>query len=143
MSVEELLKPRYEVIADYPNNIFFVGQLIILDCVKSGKPCFDFAAFDGMEFYHESFFNEFPNLFKKMNWWEKRTLDELMSILYVRITVYTGYWVVGDIVKVTDYKVDTKRKKLEGYILDSTQYSIPERCEPATLEEFNLHKNNR
>lgn len=121
---KDLMMPRYKLVGDYPNNIDEVGKVYEID-LSDGH---------GVDFKMTC--DKYPNLFKKLNWWEERTIDELMSVNYVRITIYTGYWRVGDVVNVTDYKIDTKNKKLEKYILDGTRQSIPERCEPATLEEY-------
>ena len=140
MTVEELLMPRYKVIADYPHNPYKVGDLLEeftntafkLTVTYNGNSMDETQA----NTYPASAIEKMPHLFRKLNWWEERTLDELMSVNYVRITIYTGYWRVGDVVNVTDYKIDTKNKKLEKYILDGTRQSIPERCEPATLEEY-------
>jgi len=133
MSNEELMKPRWKVIADYPGSDYHIGEILDRDWGWVGD--------DEIGFKHQV--SHYPHLFKKLEWWEDRTLDELMSVNYIRITIYTGYWRVGDVVNVTDYKIDTKNKKFELYILDGTQQSLPERCIPATLEEYKADKSER
>jgi hypothetical protein len=68
MTASELLTPRYEVIADYPSSIYKIGDehnAITINMI--------------------AFFEKYPNIFKKMNWWEKRTAQQMpkrvMSIL--------------------------------------------------------------
>ncbi len=130
IEILELLKPRYKVIGDYPNNELPLGLIVtnIHDNVWSDGKNYEFTE-------DESWFKKYPHLFRKLAWYDERTLSELMDINYVRITIYTGYWVVGDVIKVTDYKIDTKAKKLERYIFDSHS-TIPMRCEPATEKEY-------
>ncbi len=75
MTAKELMNPRFEVIADYPSNQNEVGT--ILECPNFDN---DFTK----QFWIES--NEkYPHLFRKMNWWEKRTAEQMpkkvMSIL--------------------------------------------------------------
>ena len=77
MTAAELMKPRFEIIADYPNNEFGkVGD--ILDRDWGHYP-------NGEEFEPEWKISDYPHLFRKMNWWEKRTAEQmpkkLMSIL--------------------------------------------------------------
>lgn len=75
MTAKELMNPRFEVIADYPSNQNEVGT--ILQC-----PNFDN---DFTKKYWIDSNERYPHLFRKMNWWEKRTADQMpkrvMSIL--------------------------------------------------------------
>ena len=77
MTAAELMKPRFEIIADYPNNEFGkVGD--ILDRDWGHYP-------NGEEFEPEWKISDYPHLFRKLNWWEKRTTEQMpkkvMSIL--------------------------------------------------------------
>lgn len=64
MTAEELLKPRFEVIADYPNYIFDVGEII--ETERAYRPV-SFAK--NLE--------EFPHLFRKLNWWKHRKEEDM------------------------------------------------------------------
>jgi len=69
MTVEQLLKSRFEVIADYPNSIFKVGSIIntssdrIFCDTESEK------------------YSDFPHLFKKLEWFEKREILDMPEYL--------------------------------------------------------------
>lgn len=70
MTAEELLKPRFEVIADYPMSNYKVGEIIECKGNRIGT------------------FNKdkvkYPHLFRKMNWWEKRTKEEMPKKLSLK-----------------------------------------------------------
>jgi hypothetical protein len=78
MTAEELMKPRFEVIADFPDN-HFGGIGTILDRDWAKYPNDD----EGQKAIWR--ISDFPHLFRKLNWWEKRTADQMpkrvMSIL--------------------------------------------------------------
>lgn len=64
MKAKELLKPRFEVIANYPNSNYKLYQVIEAEeNWFEGRPA--------------SYFEEYPHLFKKLNWWEKRKLEDM------------------------------------------------------------------
>lgn len=72
MTVEELINPRYELIADFPGNKLHVGDVI--HCPV--RFTFDF----GKELWIKSHDN-YPHLFKKLNWWEKRQESDMPMYL--------------------------------------------------------------
>ena len=72
MTARELLQPRYEVIADYPKSDFKVGQIIqCSDDLVNDK---DVGAFLRKFKYN---FDKYPHLFKKLNWWEHRKIEDM------------------------------------------------------------------
>jgi len=72
MTARELLQPRYEVIADYPKSDFKVGDIIqCSDDLVNDK---DVGAFLRKFKYN---FDKYPHLFKKLNWWEHRKLEDM------------------------------------------------------------------
>ena len=73
MSPKELIKPRFEVIADYPKSIFKIGEIIE----------------NGNEF---SYYTDYPHLFKKLNWWENRKENEMPSYLKHRLDITSQNW---------------------------------------------------
>jgi hypothetical protein len=71
MTPEELLKPRYKVIAPYPDMPFSVGQVLLLQKHKEGWE-YTWAEHDGFHSMTDLEMSEFPHLFKEMEWWEER-----------------------------------------------------------------------
>jgi len=67
MSTDDLLKPRYKVIADYPFSYYDVDSILLFD------------------FYHTPngvvHFNEYPHLFKKLEWYEERKVEDMPDYL--------------------------------------------------------------
>ena len=61
MTAAELMTPRYVVIADYPGNVLEIGSIVE---VYPGKTQLEFI-------------EKYPHLFRKMNWWEKRTEEQM------------------------------------------------------------------
>lgn len=66
MTPEELMKPRYKVIGDYPFSCLRVGYIITepipiinQQALQGGKSEFDFI-------------EKYPDVFKKLEWWEER-----------------------------------------------------------------------
>jgi hypothetical protein len=76
MTTEELLRPRYKVIATWPdmgNTQNHVGQIITL--IKTKKD--EWARITFKVTYYEQFFKEYPHLFKPLQWWEDRKPEEV------------------------------------------------------------------
>lgn len=71
LTIEELLTPRWKVIADYPQSLFFINEIVHYDGfwartkeVKIGiNP------------------NDYPLIFKKLEWWEEREEKDLPKFL--------------------------------------------------------------
>lgn len=73
MTVEKLMLPRFEIIADYPGLAYNVGIILTpithnftyYDCEQdpSNKPI--------------GFPEKYPHLFKKLNWWEHRKVEDM------------------------------------------------------------------
>jgi hypothetical protein len=72
MTAAELLQPRFEVIADYPDSRFKVGQIIETSTKLITEK--DVGLFlRGLKYN----FEKHPHLFRKLHWWEKRTEDQM------------------------------------------------------------------
>jgi len=69
MTVEQLLEPRYKLIADFPNSPFKVGEILDL---KDEWNIDNYLAYD-----------KYPHLFKRLEWWEERKLEDMPE--YVRL----------------------------------------------------------
>jgi hypothetical protein len=69
MSVEELLKPRFKVIADYPGCEYSIGYILSI-------PDADF------DTGYEDFLKTYPHLFKELEWHDER--DEIEMPKYIK-----------------------------------------------------------
>lgn len=67
LTVEDLMKPRYKVIADFPGNQWKVGQILL----KNDK------VFKGDGYSEEYKLEHFPHLFKKLEWFEERKTEDM------------------------------------------------------------------
>lgn len=68
----DLLKPRYEVIADYPGSEYPIGIVLVEDLPGH----FSYQK-DGRNWTTRLKDINYPHLFRKMNWWEHRTAEEM------------------------------------------------------------------
>src|SRR5438477_4551077 len=121
MNKEELMRPRYKVIADYPLSSLSLGSTIVprdpmSACVVQGGAWF----ID---------LNKYPHLFKKIEWWEERKPEEMPE--YVRVNS-------GIVCKVITYSQENGRYWLKEF-KDSPVWV--EQVTPATLEEYEAQQN--
>ncbi len=120
MTNEQLMQPRYLVIADYPGSDLPVGTILWQYDNKywtDGK---------GYEFYEpERTFIDYPHLFRRLEWWELRAKEDLPR--YVR----------------------TKRDRVVRQVHLHLKYGIQatwggywlyENCLPSTKEEYDNQK---
>lgn len=63
MTVEALLKPRYKVIADYPNSIYSIGEIIECDAEE------------------DCTLHKWPAIFKKLHWSEDRKPEDMPQFI--------------------------------------------------------------
>lgn len=80
----ELMKPRYKVIADYPDSPFWVGSILIFiprfmhrvdGNIESTTYSDVFRR--GNHFILADEIKEYPHLFKRLEWWEDRKPGEM------------------------------------------------------------------
>lgn len=79
LTKEELMHPRFMVIADWPDNYYFqVGGIISLNKLMAGiYPQYEFEDCKGTHSYLEDFFKKYPHLFKPLQWWEERNPEDM------------------------------------------------------------------
>jgi hypothetical protein len=81
MTAAELLQPRFEVIADYPDNHFgAIGTILDRDWAKYPSDDENQKAIWRI--------SDFPHLFQKLNWWEKRTEDQMPNRVKYKDVIY-------------------------------------------------------
>lgn len=76
MTTEELLKPRYKVVAKYPESRFEVDE-ILTQWIGS-----NFAGKNPYIIISNP--QEYPAIFKRLSWWEGLSINELPKYLKVR-----------------------------------------------------------
>lgn len=116
MSNEDLLKPRYKVIADYPGNNRTEGEII-----PSKFENFTQDEVDALLFTCK----QFPKVFKMLEWWEERTIEDLPDYAKYQKLIY----------KATDKfiaSVRCEKHPSDGIGLDADWGS----CLPATEAEY-------
>lgn len=119
MSTEELLKPRYKVIADYPNSTWGVGVVIELHPTDNRHP-----------FYGN--LHNYPHLFKPLQWWEER--EEKDMPVFVKSISTALRMKIGEVSKV---KAWTKDIGKTGVWLEGKPFSrLIETLVPSTEQEY-------
>lgn len=110
--IQELLKPRYKVIGDFPHSSMPVGMVF----------CKEYS--DG------DFWDKYPHLFRKLEWWEERTVEEMPE--YIKIVD------TGEVVKVDTYRLGI------GFIANNLTIKkvLSTNTLPATEQEYLTYKNN-
>lgn len=126
LSVEQLMRPRWKVVADYPNSPYPLGYLI--ECRH-----YDLEAIE-----HNT---KYPAIFQPLQWWEERAESDLPE--YVRVMPHSDlcptcegvwlraqYW--GD---VSNLQVEIDNPDDESDFTDiELRY-----CLPATREEYEAY----
>lgn len=133
MTPEQLLIPRYKVIADYPGSDFKVGQIIELENEITGEfsSVWNYNIYGPSPWvYSQSDFDTYPAIFRRMNWAEERKPEDLPE--YVLATVDSEYpYNRGLIVKTDDILQHWKRIEFEHLAK-----MIGDCFEPSTEEEY-------
>lgn len=76
MKAKDLLRPRFEVINLYPQSDYSIGEIIILNEENNeGQPYI--VGLDCKAKLYSAYFEQYPHLFKKLDWWEYRTEKEM------------------------------------------------------------------
>lgn len=101
----DLMKERFEVIADYPNSPFKIGMICQLTEIHP---------YSGMSFIYDDvtvvspeWFVKYPAIFKPLAWYEEREINELPEYLLNSMhKMKTGETEVLKVVKYEPYYVD-------------------------------------
>ena len=86
MSIEDLLKPRYKVIAEYPDSSYTVGHII-----------HEADNLEGATFFTKRV-HKYPHIFQKLEWWQDRKIEDMPEYLIFPKT--------GEVYKPTRYFLD-------------------------------------
>jgi hypothetical protein len=147
MTVEDLMKPRYRVIADYPNNPHGIGKIL---CAKK-----DFSSMhmDTIEYTDEfgenvrqqnfratSEFDKYPHLFQPLPWYSERDVKDMPE--YVKVEEYFGEKKVFKIDKYFQNKFDEYYGLTIG--TDTGRLYLKNACAlPATELEYTAYQQSK
>jgi len=126
MKQEQLLAPRYEVIADYPGSNFTVGNIINASELNDMSMWLEVMGKKWVD-NKLSMFGKYPAIFRRLNWWEKRESSEMPE--------YVKYTIRGFVFKYKDHLTEDGRLVYGEY-----GFSLSS-CLPATLEEYTNYIN--
>jgi hypothetical protein len=126
MTPEELLKPRYKVIADYPHSPLRINDILTLaagptdlwDCDRTGK----------RQLLNPA---DYPAIFKPLQWWEERKPEDMPE--YVKDKDNKGRRAYRVLDKSHDFQIWHQDNTIEFRFVYPNGY----RWIPATLEEYN------
>lgn len=121
--MEDLLKPRYKVIADYPQALWEVGAIIPTE-VHSIK---------NLSNEMIAFYDKYPHLFKKLEWWQERKVEELPEYIKHKNIVY----------KVDEWDIIMMYPKTTSVDGQVSWYWKKENFLPATKEEYEKYVENK
>jgi len=98
LSVEDLNKPRFKVIADYPENPFSIGQVLQLRIFGANHAYCDIYGHYSKDI---KFFNKYSHLFKKLDWWVDRKIEDMPEYIIGKHAGEENYikvdkWIMGD-----------------------------------------------
>ena len=133
MTTEELLKSRVKVIAPYPNSPYKVGEILTEFFFDNGNSYFsvnkDEKTFPDRVINSRTI-NECPNIFRKMEWWEDRKIEDMPEYLKEECT--------GEVIK-TEWRWN-ERLEIEGRNIESKEWYETDIATldslPATIEEY-------
>lgn len=94
MTPEDFLSPRYEVLLKWPNSPYKVGEVLSAELysVKTNELRIKGSDIDPLRYI---------NHFRPLKWYEHRTIEQLLSIKYMKIVGdKSSYYGKGDIVEV-------------------------------------------
>ena len=111
MSTEELLKPRYLVIASFPGMSFIGDSGFSNGKIFFPEPKHDSHFFNGVDV------EGYSHLFRKLEWWEHRKPEDIEPEMWLPIKGYEGYYEISSYgrVKSVIRKTERAHKGLTKY----------------------------
>lgn len=111
--IERMLKPRFEVIADYPGSNHKVGAIL----------------YPPSEMYIEHF-KQYPHLFTELKWWEKRSKKDLPKYVSHK----------GNVYKVDKWNLNEPPAFIA--LLENGRWCYYDSIQPATEAEYEKGRGN-
>ena len=119
MTVEELLMPRYKVIADYPNTPYGLNQVLTKREIRFGMGSLSP--------------ENYPAIFRKLNWWEERKVEDMPDYVKWDVGIYPTWKKI--------MKVD-KWNSNGSFDHENVTISVIN-CFPATEQQYNDYINSK
>lgn len=141
LTPEELMQPRYEVIADYPGSFEAVGEVITIT-----ENILTVSAQQRLRY------DKYPGIYRRLDWWEHRKPEEMPEyVSYISLTLKDKFG--DDETKTRKYEKVTKwrfRKSPIGicnsdpqwYYNDSPFSTLCHSHLPATLQDYTQYINS-
>ncbi len=82
MTNEELLIPRYKVIAEHPSSRLKLGQVFHLDQINPEGKWHQYTEAEPVHLEEDSHV-KYPAIFKRLEWWEERNIEDMPKYLKV------------------------------------------------------------
>lgn len=88
MTEQEILSQRYKVIVPYPEMKLSLGDILtkVGNAYRSKVTKAVSTMNDVLTMY------QYPHLFKELKWWEDQPIDNMVSVKYLEVVEYVGYW---------------------------------------------------
>lgn len=140
MTPEELLKPRYKVIADYPDNKLTIGD-ILMQYVENDtvwRHRWSDGHWADITVHNPSYY---PHLFKKLEWWEERKPEEMPEYVKAKDSSGEVSKVIEHFSKPYASKPNHPVCKVE-YLINGAREFYYELL-PATKEEYDNYINRK
>lgn len=148
LSTEQLLAPRFKVIADYPGanykvneivTFFWSGRFTQMLCDKppmleaSGKTITGLATIE--------WFDRFPAIFQRLQWWEDRQKSDMPDYVRIDDLYITHGFEDGTIRKVTAWNWSKSRQQwlCDLFPVVIRPHEIP-KLTPSSLTEYEAYK---
>lgn len=144
MTPDELLKPRYKVIADYPNSRFKIGDILFKYIYPSSESIYTYVTNPEIPLKGTSLSPEYVekmnHLFKPLQWWEDRKAEDMPGYVKDERGVFkVKEWHLHLASNVTVYIDSTIHA---GYV-DCTECPLYSDPEPATEAEYITYINSK
>lgn len=137
MTPDELLKPRYKVIADYPDNILPVGSIFWDDC-ESIEIISPSGAYSVQSSYPYRNKDKYPHLFRPLEWYEERKAEDMPQ--YVIFHQPYAHFVKGEIHNLIQLSTGQTSSFVWLRAQNPSEYLIPlSALLPTTEEEYNKY----
>lgn len=145
MTPEELLKPRYKVIAEDTSGDWNLNSILEFNPDWQNRPVHTLYDDEGSRSFSPAYFDQFPHLFAPLPWYADRKPEDMPE--YLKVNVDNTALFNGDYHKVHVWKINAAghfycllEVDRQKSLADMFRY-FPEHFIPATKEEYDNYMN--